>query len=216
MRNVPRHGWVAVKASGYTLVEVMVTLTIMVILGLLATPSLQSLNTKIRLQGVGSQFNSHLLRARSEAVSRNACTVMCLSTTTSAAITSNSSGALTAGPSCANSGSNWQQGWIVFFKDDCVENPAAPNNMPARPEDYIAVQAPIATDYHLDVKGSAATNRLFFNASGRPRTSTGSAVPAEFDLYYQTAGSTLTQRYGYNTCVDAFGRTRTISWNQTC
>lgn len=205
------------KAGGYTLVELMVTLAIVAILGTLAAPSLQSLNTKIKLQGVGSQFNGHLLRARSEAVNRNACTVMCLSTTTSAAITSDNAGNLTAGPSCANAGSNWQQGWIVFLKDDCTDDTAtAANNRPSRPEDYIAIQTPIASDYRLDVRGSVATSRLFFTASGRPRPSTGSAVPAEFDLYYQSTNSALTQKYGYNTCVDLFGRTRTISWNATC
>ncbi|QHJ01691.1 prepilin-type N-terminal cleavage/methylation domain-containing protein [Xylophilus rhododendri] len=200
------------RYQGFTLVELMVTLAIVVILGLLAAPSLQGLTAKIRLTGVGSQFTGNLLRARSEAVSRNACTVMCLSTTTGDTITSDANG-VTGGPSCANTGTNWQQGWIVFYQESCSFGGDTSAIRPAQPADYIAIQPPIAADYRLDAQGTGDAFRFSFDGTGRPPQ--GSAI-RQFNLNYQNTTSAYTQQYGYNICVDALGRTRTIAWNLSC
>lgn len=194
------------------MVELMVTLAIAAILGTLAAPTFQDMIIKSRLSGVGSQFTGHILRARNEAISRNTCTVMCLSTTTATAITTNSSGKVTAGPKCANAGTDWQQGWIVFLKEDCVNGTQDSNSRPERPEDYLVIKSSIGDSYNLQAQGGSPPKRFFFDASGRP----GLNGAAEFDLQYDTPNGRLTQSYGFNICVDSVGRTRTISWDQSC
>ena len=113
---------------------------------------------------------------------------------------------------CANAGTDWQQGWIVFLKEDCVNGTQVANSRPERPEDYIVIKSSIGDSYNLQAQGSSPPKRFFFDASGRP----GLSSAAEFDLQYDTPNSRLTQRYGFNICVDSVGRTRTISWSQPC
>ena len=196
---------------GFTMVELMVTLAIAAILGTLAAPAMQDMIIKSRLSGVGNQFTGHILRASTEAISCNTCTVMCLSTTTDTAITTNSSGNVTAGPMCADAGTDWQQGWIVFLKEDCVNGTQVGNSRPVRPEDYIVIKSSIGDSYNLLAQGSSPPKRFFFDANGRP----GLSGAGKFDLEY-APNSTLTQNYGFNICVDSVGRTRNISWGQQC
>lgn len=197
---------------GFTLLELMVTLAIAAILATLAAPAFQDIIIKSRLSGVGNQFTGHILRARNEAISRNTCTIMCLSTNTDDAIVTDSSGQVTKGPICANAGTDWQQGWIVFLKEDCITGNQQANSRPPRPEDYILIRNSIGDSYNLQAQGTKPPKRFFFDANGRP----GLSGAAEFDLQYDTPNSRLTQSYGFNICVDSVGRTRNISWNQAC
>ena len=197
---------------GFTLLELMVTLAIAAILATLAAPAMQDMIIKSRLSGVGSQFTGHILRARNEAISHNTCTVMCLSTTTETAITT-SSGKITAGPTCANAGNDWQQGWIVFLKEDCINNTQDANSRPELPEDYIVIKSSIGVSYKLLAQSGSPPTRFFFDASGRPGNLNGTA---QVNMQYDTSNSTLTQNFGFNICVDSVGRTRTISWSQSC
>ena len=200
---------------GFTLLELMVTLAIAAVLATLAAPALQEIIIKSRMSGIGSQFTGHIFRARNEAISHNTCTVMCLSTTTNNAVLTDSSGKVKTGsPSCDNSSgdADWQKGWIVFLKEDCVNGTQDTNSRPVLPEDYIVIRSSIGDSYNLQAQGGSPPKRLFFDASGRP----GLSGAAEFDLQYETANGRLTQRYGLNICVDSVGRTRTISWSQSC
>jgi type IV fimbrial biogenesis protein FimT len=202
---------------GFTLIELLVTIAIAALLAKLAAPSIQDFIVKSRMTGIGSQFTNGILRARSEAVNRNTCTIMCLSTNTSDAVTTDTSGNVTAGPTCSNSGTDWQTGWIIFLKEDCVNGTQAVNNRPVRPEDYIAIQDALSESYSIKgYEGSPPTagsspTRFFFQASGG-QTLSGAG---RFDLQYQ-GNSKYTERYGFNICVDAMGKTRTVSWNSAC
>lgn len=193
----------------------MVTLSIVVILGMLAAPSLRSIFIKNGINNVGSQCTGNLMRARSEAVNRNVCSVMCLTSTTNTAVTSNGNGTAASGPSCAGTGTDCQAGWIVFFLESCpggnVTKMAA-GSRPARPEDYIAIQTPLSADYKLVAVGLSPATDFIFSAQGLPA----SQVTSEFDLLFQRADSSTTQQYGYNVCVDGMGRTRTVSRNIRC
>ena len=84
--------------SGYSLVEMMFALVLVVLVQALATPAISGIVNSSRVNtGAEAIFNS-LLLARSEAVKRNGKVVVCKSA---------------MGNGCSLSG-DWQQGWIVF------------------------------------------------------------------------------------------------------
>lgn len=60
------------QAEGFTLVELMVTVSIVAILAGLATPSFRDMIAKNRAKNIGSELFASLLRTRSEALARNA------------------------------------------------------------------------------------------------------------------------------------------------
>lgn len=91
------------STNGFTLIELMVTISIMVILVTMAVPSLQALIERNAVAGQVDSLVSSLITARSEAIKRNTIVVMCRSNNPEA-----------ASPTCAGSGTGWESGWIVF------------------------------------------------------------------------------------------------------
>lgn len=90
------------KNSGFSLTELMVTLTIAVILLSISVPSFISFVRSNRLIGVTNEFIGDLNLARSEALKRGIGAGVCQSG---------------GGLSCSSSG-NWNTGWIVFADID--------------------------------------------------------------------------------------------------
>ena len=88
--------------SGFTLIELIVTLAVAAILLALAAPSLVRVIQGARMAGELSSFASDLHYARSEAVRQGVNVSMCPSTT---------------GTTCTG-GVNWQAGWVVFSDPD--------------------------------------------------------------------------------------------------
>ena len=88
-----------VRTAGFTTVELLVVVAITGILAAVAAPSITSLVGRQKVKSVGSELLFSLLRARSEAVARNA--------------------SLTLAPTAAG---NWQQGWQIL-------NPASASNV---------------------------------------------------------------------------------------
>lgn len=90
-------------SSGFTLIELMVTISVMAILLMIAVPSFieATLGSKLGAFANNVAANAHL--ARSEAVKRNAVVTLCVSTD---------------GTTCGTGG--WEQGWIVRAADGTV------------------------------------------------------------------------------------------------
>jgi len=86
------------RQRGFTLLELMTTLTIAGILGMLAVSGYSSLVLSNRLTTNTNDFIADVNTARSEAIKRNAIATICKSTN---------------GTSCATTGS-WAGGWIVL------------------------------------------------------------------------------------------------------
>jgi len=86
------------RQSGFTLLELMTTLAIAGVLGMLAVSGYSSLVLSNRLSTNTNEFIADVSTARSEAIKRNAVTTICKSTN---------------GTSCATTGS-WTDGWIVL------------------------------------------------------------------------------------------------------
>jgi len=88
--------------SGFTLIELMVTLSVLVVLMALAVPSFQSMMASSNVSTVTNDLMTTLSQARSNAVRRGARVTVCKSAN---------------GSQCATTG-DWEQGWIVFNDDD--------------------------------------------------------------------------------------------------
>jgi type IV fimbrial biogenesis protein FimT len=89
--------------AGFTLVELMVTLAIVVLLASLAVPGFQTLLVSRRLEAATDTLASDFRFARAEAVKRSARVSICASSNATA---------------CTGSGGLWKDGWIVFVDDD--------------------------------------------------------------------------------------------------
>lgn len=88
---------------GVTLIELLVTLSILVITVTVAVPSFMDFIARNRVRGVTSELMAALNLARSEAVRRGRPVSVCKSAD---------------GATCAGVGTNWDSGWIVFVNED--------------------------------------------------------------------------------------------------
>ena len=87
------------KSSGFTLIELMITIAILAILMAVAIPSFQAMIASTRLTSAKNDLLSTLARARSEAIKVGNRVTVCMSAD---------------GATCASSG-GWEQGWISFI-----------------------------------------------------------------------------------------------------
>ncbi|HNS58810.1 MAG TPA: GspH/FimT family pseudopilin [Nitrosomonas europaea] len=85
-------------SKGFTMIELMLTISIASILLAMAVPSYQSLMRESRLTTQANELMTSLHYARSEAVKRGMRVTICKSSD---------------GASCTN-GSSWQDGWLIF------------------------------------------------------------------------------------------------------
>ena len=90
----------ALGTAGFTIIEIMITLTVLGILVAAAMPSLGNLVRDQRVKTATSDIFASLIFARSEALKRNQLVVLCPSAD---------------GAACAG---GWAQGWIVFVDAD--------------------------------------------------------------------------------------------------
>jgi type IV fimbrial biogenesis protein FimT len=85
------------RARGFTLVELMVALSVLGLLLLMAVPSFRDAGLPSQLRAVANDLVGATQFARSEAIKRNAVVTLCVS-----------ADGKVCGPG------NWQQGWIVL------------------------------------------------------------------------------------------------------
>ena len=135
--------------GGFTLIELMVTVSVLGVLALVAAPSFNEAILSNKLAGYSNSFVASAQLARSEAIKRNTAVALCRSAD---------------GRTCATSGT-WQQGWIVM----CKYKPAAPGMCVSDGTDnlVISVQQALSSDYRL----SGDNYLLAFQAVGGGATS---------------------------------------------
>src|SRR5690606_397138 len=136
-----------VATRGFTLLELLVTVAIVVVLLGLGMPSLQGFITQRAVVSQADAIASSLRLARTEALKRALPVTMCLSTDTDQ-----------ISPSCvANGNADWEQGWLTF-----VDNNA--NGDFDAGELLLRVQQPLSGRSNL--KGSDARLAIHFTGDG--------------------------------------------------
>lgn len=93
---------------GFTLVEMMVTIAVLVILATVAVPGLQEYAVRSGMAAIRDDFAIALQRTRADAISRNTCVSMCQL----------ASGSTSACAPEAELG-QWHQGWLTYVNDSC-------------------------------------------------------------------------------------------------
>ena len=97
-------GWALHAESGFTLIELMVTLSVMAILLAVAVPSFQDVALSSKLTSLANNVVASAQLARSEAIKRNRPATLCASSN---------------GATCTGA---WTDGWVVLRDDGAVIN----------------------------------------------------------------------------------------------
>jgi type IV fimbrial biogenesis protein FimT len=101
LQNAPVMTSPSLRTAGFTLIELMIAVTLMAILIGIAAPSFTAWVATVRVTGQANDLFSDLLLARSEAVKRDVQVAICASAN---------------GTDC--DGSDWSLGWIVIVDAD--------------------------------------------------------------------------------------------------
>lgn len=171
--------------SGVTLIELLVTLSVLAILTALAAPNIGFFVVKNTASTIATDFARDIGRARTEAIARNQCTTVCM-------MTVNKSGQYV----CATSGSDWNLGWMIF---ENAEGCTASSPQPKSSGSVISVRETGNPKFTLKPN----TTRRFITFNSRGMTSVSTAA-RNFTLAY-TPESVSSPHYR-SLCLSSTGR----------
>lgn len=136
--------------TGFTLLELIITMAIAAILLTIAVPSFQTTITNNRLATQTNSLVTDINIARSEAVKRGTSVVLCSSADPNA-----------AAPVCLGAGNAWTSGWIVFVNG---AGDADANQFAAATDTLIKVSQAIGGTATILTAG--ALNTFTYNGDG--------------------------------------------------
>jgi type IV fimbrial biogenesis protein FimT len=168
-------------SAGYTLLELMVTITIVGILMGVAVPSFTSVIDSNRLTTYANDLVTALNFARSEAIKRNLRVSLCKSTNRVSCATIN----------------NWSQGWIIFT--DQNNNSTYDNST----EILLRVQAN-KTNTTTMAGDTPVANYVSYIATGQSKLSTGAFQAGTIKICDERTGNV-----GINIALNSTGRVST-------
>jgi type IV fimbrial biogenesis protein FimT len=157
------------KHTGFTLIELMITLAIVGILLTVGVPSLKTFMQGNQLIAASNELISALHVARSEAIKLNSRVSICESSD---------------GIKCSNTGS-WKNGWIVFvdFAGTLTNNGSSctgiNTNCLLRVHD--AINDPLLSMSGVDTNGNAVSS-FTFTARGMPKDISGVSESGVFSI----------------------------------
>ena len=140
------------RSKGFTLIEVIVVVTIVAIFVAIGIPSLRDLMIKTRLSGQVQEFYGTIDFARSEAIKRGTTVSICKSN-------DQSSCCQTSGSVCTS----WSGGWIVFANND-NDSPAVRDTSPTE-EPLLRVFPTLPSGYTLN-NNDNFTNYITYDRFG--------------------------------------------------
>ncbi len=143
MRNVNN------KQNGFSLVELVIAMTMLAILFIVGVPMLNGFAQENVLADVSNRFVSSITLARSEAVSRNQTVIMCQKND--------------PGTACDNDG-NWEDGWVVWIDldgDNVIEERNETNGI-----EVISNEDRLTPGYTLTALNNQFINQIIFDPSG--------------------------------------------------
>ena len=184
------------RQSGVTLIELMVTVSIIGILLTIGIPNIRALSETEAVRSHINTFFSTLRYARSEALSKRAQVVVCPS--------SNSESAT---PSCATDASDanaWHRGWIIFANSDGDPN----YSYDATTDTLLRVQGALSNSGGITKITSSATSKLVYRSTGILLS--GGASSFTFDA---TSTNVLQKK---RVCISLQGRAYVSSSLATC
>lgn len=145
-----------VRHAGFSIIEILVTVAVLAVIMALGLPSLKEFLIRNQTAAIANEFSSDITRARTEAINRNNCVTICMSSNTANALTGST-------PTCAGAGNNWQAGWIIFSNPTCS---ATQNDPTASGATLISVRQNGIDTFELAPASGAALRRLMFDARG--------------------------------------------------
>ncbi|MBU2285282.1 MAG: GspH/FimT family pseudopilin [Gammaproteobacteria bacterium] len=156
-------------ARGFTLIELMVTMAVMVVLALLAVPSLSMYVENAKVRGTAEVLYASVQQARTEAIRRNATVELIFTDQAPTAGNVDTSGLTTAGPN-----------WIIR------QVPPTPSADPIFIEGRTGAEGCGREGGISSALIAASTNTVAFNPLG----ALGGTTPVSIDLSSHTAGCT--------------------------
>ncbi len=165
------------QQSGFTLLELIITLALSAILIGLALPSLQSLMGDSEMTSTSNEFVYSLQTARSEAIKRAGPVGLCPSTAPEADV-----------PVC--DGTDYARGWIVFFDAD--------GNGSREATDQIVLQAAERSPLFTFTADTAFAQRIYFGASGTSINPVGVPLSGVINISYSSGDEQRTVRIAAN------------------
>ena len=176
-------------------------MAILAVIAALAAPAMGVFVSRSAMRGISSDFSLGVQRARSEALNRNMCVTMCMSS---------KAGDLT--PKCTVSGDEWGVGWIVFLNPTCDTSITAANpkagTIKIPDETVVFVREATGSRYSLQ-NGKSGTRSITFSARGNT-ISTGTS----FNLVDTNVPSS--DAINRTFCLDFAGRIRTVGYATSC
>jgi len=152
------------QPRGFTLIELMVAITVLAILLGLAIPSFRDASLGSRLTGYSNDMVASVRLARSEAIKRNRVVVLCATATTS------------DGDVVCVDRANWETtGWVVGFVEEVDRVDEDGNPITVDAVNVIQRQPPLTPEFRFTlIAGANEDSAILF-----PPTIAG-ATPAEF------------------------------------
>jgi type IV fimbrial biogenesis protein FimT len=159
------------KYSGFTLIELFITLIVVGVLLAIGVPSLKSFLQKGQLIASTNELVSAFHVARSEAIKINNSVTICESSN---------------GTSCNDPATgNWKNGWIVFVDSNTDQAGTGAACAAANTDCLLRVHAGIA-DGQMALSGvnagNVAVRSVTFDSRGLPRNAAGASMSGKFSL----------------------------------
>ena len=148
--------------KGFTLIELMVTISVAAILAAVAIPFMANFISQTRLSGNVNEFVAATMLTRSEAIQRSGAVTMCRST-----------GAETGSSVCDTGDGDWNSGWLIYVGTAADTPDAATHKILARQGAFTA---------GTSIAPAAAATAITYNANGVPWP----APPASFAFTFKS------------------------------